>query len=104
MFYNLSKKHINKIVAIATNTVFYNLHKISSHTFINNKYLYKQNLYDFYFLGETNKYVVIRGVVLKSNRLYSKYTSLNKCIYLFSIINNEYTYFQLPLHMPSLHF
>lgn len=104
MLYRYNNKHPKKIIKMAWSAVFYHLPKIFLH--FNNSYIYKKNLYHFYFIGETNKYLMIRGILLKSTNisLNPKQISHNKCICFLSRIDKEFTYFKIPKYLPTLHF
>lgn len=101
MFKLKNRYSLNNIV-VKIYKVFCNLYHISSQKQITT--IYKKNLYDFFFLGETGKYVAIRGVVIKSRRINYRNIILGKRITFFSRVSNEYTYFKLSLGLPSLHF
>lgn len=73
----------------------------------NYKYLYKNNVYTFFFLNEINKYISVQGLVLKSctiNPVGSKqYISLGKRLIFGTKISSEYTLFQIPICLPGLY-
>jgi hypothetical protein len=82
--------------------VFYNLNNISSQQKIT--MTYKWNLYDFFFLGDNNKYLNIRGLVIRSKRATLNNIIVGKRISFVTKVSNENTFFQLSIGLPSLHF
>lgn len=100
--FKLQNRHSLKYLLTNMYLVFYYLNNISSQqkTII----IYKWNLYDFFFLGDNNKYINVRGLVSKSKRTTLNNIILGKRIGFITKVSNENTFFQLSLGMPSLHF
>lgn len=90
---------------MARKIVFNSLYERTYHVAKRNKYIYKHNIYTFFFLNDLNKYISIQGLVINNvNKTHkTTYYSLGKRIKFYTKINNEFATFQLPINMPGLH-
>lgn len=89
---------------LCTKKLFFHLHKVKSIKSRNLSFLYKDNLYRFYFLNEYSKYILIHGLIIKGTRTNLEFPILGKSIQVNTIILNEYVNFNIPIDIPTLRF
>lgn len=96
----------NKSLTIHS-TVFFNLHNTTRSSTMEDKYIYKNNVYTFFFINDIGKYISIQGLATKSrvfnlnNRKH--YIGLGKRLMFHTKISSEYTIFQMPIYLPGLY-